>query len=169
MSLTDSAAPAARFALREDDLSGAQIRALLEYHLRQMHANSPPGSVFALDLSGLQAPGMTVWSAWCDDALVAVGALKDWGDGTGELKSMRTHPDHLRQGAAAAVLEHILGVARARGLQRVSLETGSGEAFEPALALYRKRGFSNGDAFGDYVASDFNQFLHLSLVAPDGH
>ncbi|WP_440976594.1 GNAT family N-acetyltransferase [Pseudoxanthomonas winnipegensis] len=160
MPSTDSAV---RFDLRIDDLSGAQIRALLEYHLRQMHANSPPGSVFALDLSGLQAPGMTVWSAWRGQALVAIGALKDWGEGTGELKSMRTHPDHLRQGAAAAVLDHIIEVAKARGLRRLSLETGSGEAFEPALALYRKRGFSNGLAFGDYVASDFNQFLHLPL------
>ncbi|MDQ1118245.1 MULTISPECIES: GNAT family N-acetyltransferase [Pseudoxanthomonas] len=154
---------ASPFQIRVDDLSGAQTRALLEYHLRQMHANSPPGSVFALDLSGLQAPGMTVWSAWRGQALVAIGALKDWGEGTGELKSMRTHPDHLRQGAAAAVLDHIIAVAKARGLRRLSLETGSGEAFEPALALYRKRGFSNGPAFGDYVASDFNQFLHLPL------
>lgn len=157
--------PVAPFDLREDDLSGTQIRALLEYHLLQMHANSPPGSVFALDLSGLQAPGMTVWSAWRGQVLVAVGALKDWGDGTGELKSMRTHPEHLRQGAAAAVLAHILNVAHARGLQRVSLETGSGEVFEPALSLYRKRGFTNGEAFGDYVASAFNQFLHLPLAA----
>ncbi|MET1024339.1 MAG: GNAT family N-acetyltransferase [Pseudoxanthomonas sp.] len=168
MPSTDSVTPAVRFELREDDLSGAQVRALLEYHLRQMHANSPPGSVFALDLSGLQAPGMTVWSAWRGQVLVAVGALKDWGDGTGELKSMRTHPDHLRQGAAAAVLEHILEVARGRGLHRVSLETGSGEAFEPALALYRRRGFTNGAAFGDYVASDFNQFLHLPLASHAG-
>jgi len=163
MSSTEPAASAIGFELREDDLSGAQIRALLEYHLRRMHAHSPRGSVFALDLSGLQAPGMTVWSAWHGEQLVAVGALKDWGDGTGELKSMRTHPAHLRQGAAAAVLEHIIGVARARGLRRMSLETGSGEAFEPALALYRKRGFSNGAAFGDYAASAFNQFLHLPL------
>lgn len=151
------------FELRVDDLAGAQVRALLEYHLRQMHVHSPPGSVFALDLGGLKAPGMTVWSAWRGDALVAIGALKDWGDGTGELKSMRTHPEHLRQGAAAAVLEHIIAEARTRSLRRLSLETGSGEAFEPALALYRKRGFRNGPAFGDYVASDFNQFLHLPL------
>lgn len=169
MSAIDSAASGVRFQLREDDLSGAQIRALLEYHLCQMHANSPPGSVFALDLSGLRAPGMTVWSAWRGEQLVAVGALRQWADGTGELKSMRTHPDHLRQGAAAAVLEHIIGVARARCLHRVSLETGSGEAFEPALSLYRKRGFTNGEAFGDYTASPFNQFLHLPLESFFSH
>lgn len=149
--------------VREDDLSGEAVRGLLALHLAGMHANSPPEHVFALDLSGLQAPGVTVWSAWRDGQLAGVGALKALDDGTAELKSMRTHPDHLRQGVGAAILEHILAQAKARGIVRVSLETGSGEAFEPALALYRRRGFVPGGAFGDYVASDFNQFMHLKL------
>lgn len=149
--------------LHEDDLSGESTRSLLAYHLQQMHANSPAGSVFALDLSGLQAPGVTVWTAWRGDQIVAVGALKELGDASGELKSMRTHPDHIRQGAAATMLEHIIAVAKERGLKRLSLETGSGPAFEPALALYRKRGFMEGEAFGDYERSTFNQFFHLTL------
>jgi putative acetyltransferase len=45
----------------------------------------------------------------------------------------------------------------------VSLETGSGPAFDPALALYRKRGFMDGEAFADDCRSNFNQFLHLAL------
>jgi putative acetyltransferase len=85
------------------------------------------------------------------------------GPDTAEIKSMRTHPDFLRQGAAAAILEHIIAVARARGVRRLSLETGSGSAFEQALALYRRRGFLDGGAFSDYEKSDFNQFLHLEL------
>lgn len=150
-------------AIREDDLSSAATRALLMLHLSGMHANSPPGHVFALDLSGLQAPNVTVWTAWDGDAIAGVGALKERGDGTGEVKSMRTHPDHLRKGVAAALLEHIIGKARARGLRCLSLETGSGPAFDPALALYRRRGFTDGEAFADYVRSDFNQFLHMAL------
>ena len=76
---------------------------------------------------------------------------------------MRTHPDHLRQGVGAAILDHIIATSHAQGLTRLSLETGSGEAFEPALAMYRKRGFRSGGAFGDYEASAFNQFMHLDL------
>ena len=144
------------FDIRADDLSGQATRDLLAYHLAGMHANSPPGSVFALDFSGLKAPGVCVWTA-------GIGALKKLGDGTGEIKSMRTHPGFLRQGVGAALLEHIIGEARQRGMHRLSLETGSGPAFEPALALYRKRGFANGAAFSDYEASSFNQFLHLAL------
>lgn len=154
---------AATYTVREDDLSSEETRSLLAFHLRQMHANSPRGSVFALDLSGLKAPGVTVWTAWLGAQIVSVGALRAFADATGELKSMRTHPDYMRRGAASAMLDHIIGVAKQRGLKQLSLETGSGEAFEPALALYRKRGFQEGDAFADYVRSPFNQFFHLKL------
>jgi len=146
-----------------DDLSSEPVRELLTLHLMGMHKNSPPGHVFALDLSGLQAPNVTVWSAWNGHALAGIAALKQLEDGTGELKSMRTHPSQLRKGVASALLEHIIGEARRRGLRRLSLETGSGPAFEPALALYRKRGFTDGEAFAEYRRSDFNQFLHLAL------
>jgi putative acetyltransferase len=149
--------------IRQDDLSGEDVRGLLAIHLAGMAETTPPEHVFALDLSGLRTPDITVWTVRRDGALAGIGALKALGDQTGELKSMRTHPDHLRQGVAAALLDHILDEARARGYRRVSLETGVGESFEPALALYRKRGFESGPAFGDYRASPFNQFLHLPL------
>ena len=149
--------------IRKDDLSSAATRQLLRLHLAGMHASSPPGHVFALDLSGLQAPGVTVWSVWKDENICGIGALKQLDGASGEIKSMRTHPDHLRQGVAAALLEHIVREARARGFRRLSLETGSGPAFEPALALYRRRGFDDGGPFADYARSDFNQFLHLVL------
>jgi putative acetyltransferase len=128
-----------------------------------MHASSPPGSVFALDLSGLQAPEVTVWTVHCAGRVVGVGALKTLGGGAGELKSMRTHPDHLRQGIGVFLLRHMIAEARARLFIRLSLETGSGPAFEPALALYRRHGFVDGEPFAGYERSAFNQFLHLAL------
>ena len=149
--------------VREDDLAGEQARALLALHLQGMHATSPPGHVFALDPSGLQTPNITVWTAWDGEVIAGIAALKQLGADAGELKSMRTHPDHLRKGVGAALLETIIEAARLRGLKRLSLETGSGEAFEPALAFYRRHGFRDGEAFADYRRSDFNQFLHLAL------
>jgi putative acetyltransferase len=151
-----------------DDLSGEATRALLAIHLAGMHAASPPGTVFALDLSGLQNAAVTVWTLRDGDTVLGIGALKALADGTGELKSMRTHPDHLRKGVARALLEHIIGEARARGMKRLSLETGTGPDFEPALSLYRQRGFIEGAAFGDYAAvagSGFNRFFHLALTS----
>jgi len=108
-------------------------------------------------------PEVTVWTAWQGDQVASLGALKMLPDGNGEVKSMRTNPDFMRKGAGGAILEMIIGTAKARGARRLSLETGSGPAFEPALALYRRRGFANGAAFSDYEQSDFNQFLHFAL------
>ena len=152
-----------RFTIVEDDLNGAQTLALLELHLRGMYESSPPEAVFALDLSGLRDPAVTIWAAWAGDRLAAIGALKMLGSGEAEVKSMRTHPDFLRQGAAAALLDHVVETARARGVRRLSLETGRGPAFEPALAMYRRRGFVDGGPFSDYQPNDFSQFLHLAL------
>jgi putative acetyltransferase len=149
--------------IREDDLSGAQTRALLALHLAGMHAHSPPGTVHALDLSGLKTPDVTVWTAWRGGTIAGMGALKSLGGAHGEIKSMRTHPDHLRQGVAAALLDHIIAEAGARGWRRLSLETGSGPAFEASLALYRKRGFVSCEAFGGYASTTFNQFLHMDV------
>lgn len=149
--------------IREDDLTGDETRALLAFHLADARSKTPAEYAFALDLSGLKAPNITVWTAWAGPALAGVGALKALGEGTGEVKSMRTDPNHLRQGVASALLEHIIEEARRRGLKRLSLETGVGPAFEPALALYRKRGFIDGEPFADYQPSAFNQFLHLEI------
>lgn len=150
-----------------DDLSEAATRDLLRLHLRGMHESSPPGTSFALDLSGLQSSDVTVWSGWVGQRIAGIGALKDLGDGCGEVKSMRTHPHFLRQGVAAQLLEHIILAARHRRMRRLSLETGTGPCFEPALALYRRRGFVSGPAFADYPGdSSFNQFLHLDLPPP---
>ena len=150
--------------IRAGDLSDPRVLELLREHLASMHASSPPGSVYALDVSGLQAPDIAFFTAWSDDGeLLGCGALKHLDRATGEIKSMRTAPAHLRRGVAARILEHLVALARERGYARVSLETGSGPAFEPALAFYRKFGFVRGVPFADYVASEFNQFLHLEL------
>ncbi len=137
---------------------------MLAAHLAGMQENSPPESVYALDLSGLQTSDMAVWTAWDEGQLMGVGALKHLSDAGGEIKSMRTDPAHLRKGVGLAILNHIIAEARQRGYRWLSLETGSGAEFEPALSLYRKRGFTNGERFGDYQPTEFNQFLHLGLI-----
>ena len=149
--------------IRLGGLDHPQVLALLHAHLAGMFENSPPEGVYALDLDGLKTPDISFFTAWDDAELMGMGALKELDKRSGEIKSMRTRPEHLRKGVAAALLEHIVGVATDRGYTRLSLETGSGPAFEPALALYRRRGFKNGEPFGGYTPSAFNQFLHLDL------
>lgn len=145
------------------DFADERVLRLLREHLTGMHGSSPPGSVYALGAAALQAPEISFFTAWRGEALLGCAALKHLDAASGELKSFRTAAAHLRQGVASHLLEHLLTLARSRGYTRVSLETGSGPAFEPALALYRKRGFQSGSVFGDYQATAFNQFLHLDL------
>ena len=149
--------------IRLDDLSSPQVQDLLAAHLAGMQENSPPDSVYALDLSGLLHPEVSVWTAWDEAELMGIGALKQLSRSAGEIKSMRTDYRHLRKGVGLHILNHIIAVARERGYWRLSLETGSGAEFVAALSLYRKRGFENGEPFGHYKPTEFNQFLHLEL------
>lgn len=151
--------------IKPGDVGDHRVRALLARHLQGMHANTPSEHVFALDWSGLQQPEIGFYTLWEGDELLGFGALKELDSRSGEIKSMRTADAHLRKGVATRLLEHIIAEARRRGYRRLSLETGSSAAFEPAVALYRTHGFIDGGAFADYQQSPYNRFLHLDLDA----
>ena len=148
-----------------DDLGSSDAQGIVAEHLAGMYGNSPPGHVHALAIDGLKAPDTTFWSAWSDGQLCGCGALKQLTADSGEVKSMRTRPAFLRQGAGQAVLEQIMQTALNRGYARLYLETGTGAAFEAAHALYLRNGFEWCGAFGDYEATDFNVFMVKALQA----
>lgn len=150
-----------------DDLSSPQVQELIAQHLAGMHSNSPAEHVHALAIDGLKAPDMTFWSAWIDGQLCGCGALKSLGGGAGEVKSMRTHHSFLRRGVAQAVLDEILRVARERGYSHLYLETGTGDAFDAAHALYLRNGFVWCGPFADYRANDFSVFMVKLLDSAD--
>lgn len=149
----------------QDTLEGPEVADLLRDHLDQMAVHSPPESRHALDLTGLKAPSITFWSAWDGDQLMGCGALKELDAGHGELKSMKTANAYLKRGVAKALLMHILTEAERRGYRRVSLETGSMAAFEPARRLYAGFGFEFCGPFGDYVEDPNSVFMTLALPA----
>lgn len=145
--------------IRHDDLTGAEVIALLEEHLRCMAAVSPPESRHALNLDGLRHPDVTFWSIWSGAELAGCGALKRLSDEHGEVKSMRTAYRHERKGVASRMLDHIVGEAKRRGYRRLSLETGSMNYFEPARRLYASQGFSFCEPFAPYVADPNSVFM----------
>ncbi len=149
--------------IETDDLSRHAIHALLEEHLRDMHTWSPPESVHALDLAKLRQPDITFWSAWDGALLLGCGALKELDRHHGEVKSMRTPNALRRRGAGRALLATIVDTARARGYQRLSLETGSMAAFAPAQRLYQSVGFEFCRPFGDYIEDPNSVFMTLAL------
>jgi putative acetyltransferase len=146
-----------------DDLSRPEIHALLKEHLQSMYALSPPESVHALDLERLRKPEITFWSAWEGSLLLGCGALKEIDPKHGEVKSMRTPNALRRRGVGRAILDHIIVVARSRGYEKLSLETGSLEAFKPAQHLYESFGFTYCKPFGEYVQDPNSVFMSLHL------
>ena len=146
-----------------DDLSRPQVRALLEEHLANMYELSPPEQVFALDLNKLQAKDITFWTVWDEEVLLGCGALKELTPNHGEIKSMRTPAAARGRGAGRAVLAHIISVAKQRGYTRLSLETGTHAAFEPAHNLYRSKGFVMSGPFGSYLPNEHSVFMELRL------
>lgn len=149
--------------IREDDLSGHEIAALLETHLAEAAKHSPPESTHALDIEDLRAPEIKFWTAWEGSELMGCGALKEIARGEGEIKSMHTVAAHRGKGVAAAIVDTIIEEAFRRNYERLSLETGSVEAFAPARALYRRIGFNECPPFGDYVPDAFSVFMTLDL------
>jgi len=146
-----------------DDLSRPAVHALLNEHLQSMYELSPPESVHALDLAELRQPEVKFWSAWEGSLLLGCGALKALDPRHGEVKSMRTPNGLRRRGAGRAILAHIIEVARSRAYERLSLETGSMEAFKPAHRLYESFGFTYCGPFGEYVEDPNSVFMTLRL------
>jgi len=149
--------------IKVDDLTGPKVVELIREHLHGMALLSPPESIHALDVESLRKPEITIWSAWEEDELVGCGALKELDCHHGEIKSMRTSSSHLRNGVAKRVLKHIIEEAQRRGYRRLSLETGSQMAFEPARTLYSNFGFQHCGPFSGYIEDPNSVFMTLEL------
>jgi len=145
------------------DFADPRVIDLLNVHVTSARAETAPGSAHALDLAGLQAPDIDFWAAWEEDALLGVGALKRLTADHGEVKSMHVAQAQRGRGAGGAILVHIIAAARAGGLARLSLETGSWDYFRPAWALYTKHGFVDCAPFGAYRPDPNSRFMSLDL------
>jgi putative acetyltransferase len=145
--------------IKVDDLRGPEVAQLLEEHLQDMYAASPPECVHALDLEKLRKPEITFWSLWDGDNLAGCGALKELDTTHAEIKSMRTANNYRGKGVAIKIMEHILAVAAERGYQRLSLETGPMDFFLPARKLYERFGFSYCGPFADYSEDPHSVFM----------
>jgi len=145
--------------IKIDDLKSTKIIELLQEHHQDMLLQSPPQSVHALDVRSLQAVDVTFWSAWIKDNLAGCGALKRLSSDHAEIKSMRTSKTFLRQGVAAKLLRYILNEAGIQGYMKISLETGSKDAFIPARTMYEKFGFKYCNPFADYTKDVYSVFM----------
>lgn len=155
------------FTIKLDDLSGNAIIGLLEEHLTDMQATSPPESKHALDLNELKSPTVKFWTIWHNDELAGCGAYQTLDNDHAEIKSMRTASNHQKRGVASLLLNHLIADAKKNGFQRLSLETGSMDYFRAARALYEKHGFVYCQPFSNYIADPNSQFMSLELISKE--
>jgi putative acetyltransferase len=147
----------------EGGLDDPRVVALLHTHVTRARAETARGSAHALDLSGLRAPEIAFWTAWDGEDVVGVGALKRLSAEHGEIKSMHTAEAARGRGVGSALLRQIMAAARARGMSRLSLETGAWAYFVPARALYARHGFVECAPFGEYREDPNSVFMTLEL------
>lgn len=150
----------------EDDPEAADVRSLVQRHLDHARRHTPPEDVHALEVGALSADDVTLFSVRRDGELLGVGALRQLDGGHAELKSMHTAAAARRQGVGRALVEHLVGVARARGCHRVSLETGAMDAFAASRSLYEALGFQVCEPFGDYPGGPNSVCMTLGLDQP---
>jgi putative acetyltransferase len=152
--------------ISSDDPRAPDVRALLDHHLAFAHEHSPPEDVHALDIGGLVDPAVSFFSFRLNRELLGVGALKLLDTQHAELKSMHTAEAARRRGVGRAMVDHLIYVARSRGVRRVSIETGTAAAFVPARSLYTQAGFEPCEPFGSYVRSP-NSICMTRWLEPD--
>ena len=155
------------FVIEMDDPRAAEVQTLLEEHLAFARRHSPPEDVHALDLAGLLEANVSFFSLRRDGEVVGVGALRQLDEFHAEIKSMHTAEAARGAGVGRAMLDHLVDIARTRGCRRVSLETGSMAAFDPARALYGSAGFEVCEPFAEYVSSPNSVCMTLELDRPD--
>jgi putative acetyltransferase len=146
-----------------DDPMRTDVRELLAKHLDFSHDVTPAGHVHALDLEALLDPSVCFYSARRDGQLLGVGALRHLDVSHAEIKSMHTAEEARRSGVGRAMVQHLLAAATELGCERVSLETGTMDAFLPARTLYTQLGFKPCQPFGSYTANPHSICMTIIL------
>lgn len=150
--------------IRPVDPRDPTLAGLIERHLTLMYASSPACSVHAMAADALAEPGILFVAAFDGDQPVAMGALKPLTGAQGELKSMHVVAERRGEGLADAILKHLIGEAETRGMSRVSLETGSQDAFAAARAFYTRHGFRPCPPFEGYVEDPASVFFFREVA-----
>lgn len=156
-------AACSKMEIKIDDLTSGEVISLLEEHLADMYATSPAESVHALDIKALKNPAITFYSCWKNDELLGCVALRELDINHVELKSMRTASNARKLGVASKLMQHILAIAKQRHYQKISLETGSMDFFQPARQLYKKYDFDYCGPFGDYQLDANSKFMTRNI------
>ena len=134
----------------EGNFDNPKVNELLVNHFIELSSVSPVGRGHVLDIPGLKNPSIKFWSLWENEELIGCGALKFLDKEHGELKSIRVADQFRRKGNGIKVINHLIDEAKKLHIKKISLETGTGNFFEPARKLFYKCGFKPCEPFAQY-------------------
>lgn len=141
------------------------VRALVAALNAYMMPLTPREFQFQLTVEQMAERSVTLLVARDKDGhAVGMGALKDHGEGLGEVKRMYTIDAVRGQRVGSALLARIELLARERGLSRLVLETGEAPGFEPAWRVYENGGFTVCGALLDYPDSGYSRFYEKKIA-----
>ena len=147
----------------EGNFDNSEVHELLTKHFIELRAASPEGSTHVLDIPGLKVPSIKFWSLWENDQLMGCGALKFLDKEHGEFKSIRIHDNFRGKGYGIKIIDHLINNAKKLGINRLSIETGTGKFFAPARKLFNKCGFNPCPPFAHYK-EDINSLYLTKLL-----
>ena len=148
----------------EGNFDHPEVNDLLIKHFIELRAASPEGSAHVLDISGLKVPSIKFWSLWENNKLMGCGALKFLDKNHGEFKSIRVHDNFRNKGNGIKIINHLIGEAKKLNINRISIETGAGEFFEPARKLFKRCNFKSCEPFAHYK-KDINSLYLTKLIS----
>ena len=147
----------------EGNFDHIEVNQLLKKHFKELRAASPEGSAHVLDIPGLMIPSIKFWSLWEESQLMGCGALKFLEKNHGEFKSIRIHDDFRGKGYGEKIINHLINEAKKLNINRISIETGSGNFFAPARKLFENCGFKPCPPFAHYK-EDVNSLYLTKLL-----
>tara|TARA_B100000945_G_scaffold306579_1_gene294177 strand:- start:803 stop:1261 length:459 start_codon:yes stop_codon:yes gene_type:complete len=148
----------------EGNFDNPDVNALLKKHFSELRAVSPAGSTHVLDIDGLKVNTIKFWSLWENNQIIGCGALKFLENGHGEFKSIRVADNFRKKGIGEKIIFHLIGEAKKFNIEKLSVETGSGDFFLPARKLFKKFKFIECPPFAHYKEDPNSCYFTLKLL-----
>ncbi len=144
------------------DPAHAPVRAMVEELDAYLLPLYPAESNHLLDIETLRQPEMRFFAAHRGDEVLAIGGCWLHGD-YAEVKRIYVTPTARGLGLAKLLMQRIEEEAVSCGRMLARLETGIHQP--ESLGLYRRLGYVDRGAFGDYPADDANSVFMEKVLS----
>lgn len=145
---------------RPDTPDAVQLLAELDAHLGAQAYTADSRHAFSIDK--LLRENVAFFVTRHDGRPAGCGGLKLFDLEYGEVKRMFVRPAFRGLGLGKAMLDHLAGYARSKGVGLLRLETGIYQT--DAIALYERYGFRRRPPFGQYREHPLSVYFEMAVA-----